>query len=170
MVEIDKLALLEALKQRLQAELERARNRARDAAEGATHEENRAEGDKDMRATEASYIARGHSGRAAELEEALARLSTLDVTASRGGSRGGRTRVVTSAVVEVAHEGKRLFYFLVPAAGGERITFAGAEVQTITPSSPLGAAVMGLTEGDQAELPARGPGQRERIYSILKVH
>ena len=165
MVELDKRLILEALKERLQAELERVRQRARDAADGATHEENRAEGDKDMRSTEASYIARGHSERAVALEEALARLSMLDVKASKRGSK-----IETSALVEVSHEGKRLFYFLVPAAGGERIQFSGAEIQTITPSSPLGAAVLGLVEGDEAELPARGPGKRERFYEIIKVH
>ena len=45
--------------------------RAVDAAEGATHEENRAEGDKDMRSTEASYVARGHAERTVQLEQAL---------------------------------------------------------------------------------------------------
>ena len=55
---IDKTQLLALLVERLTAELARVRGQAQREAEAATHEEARAEGDKDMRATEASYIAR----------------------------------------------------------------------------------------------------------------
>src|ERR1041384_258240 len=79
MPDLDKKELWEALKARLESELAKAQKRARDAAEGATHEENRAEGDKDMRATEASYVARGQAGRASEMQEALVRVGTLEL-------------------------------------------------------------------------------------------
>ncbi len=164
MSEFDKQELLTALKARLLGELERVRNRAREAADGATHEENRAEGDKDMRATEASYIARGHAERAAALEAALARLSSLSAKPLKPGAR-----IETPALVELSHDGRSLHYFLVPAAGGERLVVSGAEIQTITPTSPLGAVLLGLVEGDEAELPARGAGPGERRYEVLKV-
>jgi len=164
MSDIDKKALLEALKQRLETELARATKRAKDAAEGATHEENRAEGDKDMRATEASYVARGQAGRASEIEESLVRVGALELIAFKPGAR-----IAISALIEVMHDDKRLHYFLVPAAGGERLSQAGVEVQTITPQSPLGRALLGLTEGEEAELPARQPGEAARVYEIVKV-
>jgi transcription elongation GreA/GreB family factor len=164
MAEIDKKLLLEALKAQLQAELERAQKRARDAAEGATHEENRAEGDKDMRATEASYVARGQAGRATEMEEALLRVSALELLKFDTGSR-----IAISALVEVLHDDKVLHYFLVPAAGGERVRVAGSEVQTITPQSPVGRALLGATEGEEVELPPRQAGEPPRIYEIVKV-
>ncbi|HKY34421.1 MAG TPA: hypothetical protein VJN18_00665 [Polyangiaceae bacterium] len=164
MPEIDKLALLEALKQRLEAELQRAHKRAKDAVDGATHEENRSEGDKDMRATEASYVARGHSERVAEMEQALARLSTLELLHFEPGAR-----IAMSALVELEHRGRRLHYFLVPSAGGERLPSAGVEIQALTTQSPLGAVLLGLTEGDEAELPARGPGEPARVYAIIGV-
>lgn len=165
MPEIDKHALLESLKQRLTLELERAYKRAKDAAEGATHEENRAEGDKDMRATEASYVARGISGRVSEMEEALARLNALELL-----NFGAGSRIAVSALVELEHAGRRLHYFLLPSAGGERLQQGDLEVQALTTQSPLGKALLGLGEGDEAELPARGPGERERVYEVLRVY
>jgi transcription elongation GreA/GreB family factor len=164
MPDIDKKALLQGLKTRLEAELSRAQKRARDAADGATHEENRAEGDKDMRATEASYVARGQAGRASEMEEALLRVSALELLSFAPGAR-----IAMSALVELDQDGKQLHYFLVPAAGGERLQQDGVEVQTLTTQSPLGRALLGLTEGDEAELPARQAGERARLYEIVKV-
>jgi transcription elongation GreA/GreB family factor len=164
MPEIDKKNVWQALKARLESELAKAQKRAREAAEGATHEENRAEGDKDMRATEASYVARGQAGRATEMEEALVRVSAMELLTFKPGAK-----IAMSALVELEHETKRVHYFLVPAAGGERVSVEGIEVQTITPQSPLGRALLGLTEGDEAELPARQPGERVRSYEIVQV-
>jgi transcription elongation GreA/GreB family factor len=163
MPDIDKRAVLEALKQRLEAELERAHKRAKDAAAGVTHEENRAEGDKDMRATEASYVARGISGRVVEMEEALLRVSAIELLSFEGGAR-----IAMSALVELAHNDRTFHYFLVPAAGGERVQLGGVEVQTLTTQSPLGRALLGLSEGDEAELPGR-PGEPARVYEIVSV-
>ena len=150
MPDLDKQALLQTLKTRLETELSRAQKRAKDAADGATHEENRAEGDKDMRATEASYVARGQAGRASEMEEAFLRVSALELLSFAPGAR-----IAISALVELEQDGKRLHYFLVPAAGGERLQQGGVAVQTLTTQSPLGRALLGLTEGDEAELPRR---------------
>jgi transcription elongation GreA/GreB family factor len=164
MAELDKKAVLAALKQKLETELERAQKRAKDAAAGATHEENRAEGDKDMRATEASYVARGQASRASEMEEALVRVSALELLDFKPGAR-----IAISALIDLEQDGKQLHYFLVPAAGGERLQVDGTEIQTLTPQSPLGRALLGLTEGDDAELPARQAGERARSYEIIKV-
>lgn len=164
MTEIDKRAVLQAFKTRLEEELERATKRARDAAEGATHEENRAEGDKDMRATEASYVARGQAGRVAEMEEAVMRLGALELLDFEAGAR-----IALSALVELEHNDKRLHYFLLPAAGGEKVRIFGLEIQGLTTQSPLGRVLLGLTEGDVAELPARGPGERSREYEVVSV-
>jgi transcription elongation GreA/GreB family factor len=164
MPDLDKKALWESLKSRLESELGKAQKRARDAAEGATHEENRAEGDKDMRATEASYVARGQAGRASEMQEAVVRVSALELLDFEPGAR-----IAISAVVELELDEKRLFYFLVPAGGGEKLLHGGLEVQTLTTQSPLGRALLGLHEGDDCELPARQPGEKARVYEVVKV-
>lgn len=164
MVELDKSLVLAALKERLEAELARAHKRAKDAADGATHEENRAEGDKDMRATEASYVARGQASRVAEMEEAVIRLAALELLSFEPGAR-----IALSALVELEHNDKRLHYFLLPAAGGEKVQVFGLEIQGLTTQSPLGRALLGLTEGDEAELPARAPGEAKRVYEVIRV-
>lgn len=158
---IDKRALLAGMKDQLARELERSTGRARDAASAATHEENRAEGDKDMRATEASYVARGHSERVLQLEQALAKLGAL---AARDFGPGAG--IESSALVELESGKRRSLYFLLPAAGGERMQFEGVEVQTLATTSPLGASLLGLSEGDEAEV---STPQGMRTYLITSV-
>lgn len=163
---VDKSQLLALLVERLTEELGKVKGRAQREAEGATHEEARAESDKDMRATEASYVARGLAERAVRLEQALVQLSRLTLLDCR---RAGT--IQASALVEVEHEGQRSLYFLVPAGGGEHLTLAGAaggaqRIQTLTPTSPLGRALLGLAVGDEAEVESpQGP----RTYEILDL-
>jgi transcription elongation GreA/GreB family factor len=163
MSDLDKKQLHALLKEHLELELDKAHRRAKEAAEGATHEENRAEGDKDMRATEASYVARGISGRVVEMEEALLRVSAIELLRFEAGAR-----IAMSAIVELLHNDRTFHYFLVPAAGGERLQLGGVEVQTLTTQSPLGRALLGLSEGDEAELPGR-PGEPARVYEVVSV-
>src|SRR5687767_15729466 len=109
MPDLDKNLVLAALKARLEAELEKAHKRAKEAADGATHEENRAEGDKDMRATEASYVARGIAGRVVEMEYAHLRVNALEIVNFPPGAR-----IAISALDELVHDERRFHYFLVP--------------------------------------------------------
>ena len=148
MMNIDKTALLQTLREQIQVELDRATRRAQDAAEAATHEENRPEGDKDMRATEASYVARGQAGRVRELEAALTKLEGVVVRDFAEGDA-----IAVSALVDLDHgKQRKTRVFLLPAGGGERLATAAGEVQTVAVSSPLGAALLGLVEGDEAEV------------------
>jgi transcription elongation GreA/GreB family factor len=161
MAHVDKREALAELRRVLQSELERGRGRAVDAAEAATHEDNRAEGDKDMRATESSYIARGHAERVRKIEEALLRLATMPVR-----DFGAHDLIQASALVELEYEGRRSHYLLVPAAGGEKLRVAEVQVQTLATSSPLGSALLGLSEGDDAEVTTP---QGTRSYEIVSV-
>jgi transcription elongation GreA/GreB family factor len=143
---MDKRALHEALRAQLAAELERATRHALDAADATTHEENRAESDKDMRSTEASYVARGQALRARELATALKRLEQMPLR-----DFGPGDRIEASALVVVEDDGRRATYFVVPAGGGQRL----GTVHTLATTSPLGAALLGLGAGDEAEVGAR---------------
>lgn len=156
-----KRALLQALIDQLAQEFERAKAQAQDAADGATHEDNRAEGDKDMRSTEASYIARGHAQRTAQLEQAITRLSHLELL-----DFDEATPIQTTALVTLRHGSQTTRYFLLPMAGGERVTVDGVAVQSLTPSSPLGGALVGLSEGDEAEVETP---QGTRVYEVVQV-
>ncbi|CAN5364274.1 elongation factor GreAB [soil metagenome] len=143
---IDKQALLEKLRAQISSEIERGTRAAKDAAAAATHEENKAEGDKDTRATEASYVARGQAERVRELESALVKLAAMPVKAF---STADRTSA--SAVVVVDDGKRKVTYFLVTAAGGIALEAGELRLQTLATTSPLGAALLGLGEGDEAE-------------------
>jgi transcription elongation GreA/GreB family factor len=144
---VDKQALLQAFGHAIEAELERAKERARDAAEGATHVENRAEGDKDMRATEASYVARGHSERVFQLEQELLRLNALEPRAFAPDEP-----IAPGALVCLEHDAKQAWYLLLPVAGGMRVSLGGQQFQALTSQSPLGSALLGLASEDEVEV------------------
>jgi len=161
---LDKRAILAALRAELTTELDRSTRRALEAAEAATHEENRPEGDKDMRSTEASYVARGQAERVRELEQSLAKLASMSVRAFEKGEP-----IAISAVVDVEHEAPKkstTTYFLVPAGGGVRLHLEGLDVLTLATTSPLGAALLGLSEGDDAEV---STPQGTKSHAVLRV-
>lgn len=158
-LELDKRAVLSVLVERLSSEVARAKAQALDAAEGATHEDNRAEGDKDMRSTEASYIARGHAQRTAQLEQALTRLNHLDVV-----DFDPSDEIQSTALVELEHNQRRNWYFLLPVAGGEQLVLNGVTIQSLTLSSPLGSALIGQSVGDEVELES---SQGVRVYEVV---
>jgi transcription elongation GreA/GreB family factor len=158
---IDKRALVAALLERIEKEKDLATRVAKDAADAATHEENRPENDKDMRSTEASYIARGQAERVRTLDHAVKLLASMEV---KDFADGGP--IAASALVDVASKGTRATYLLVPAAGGMRLEWDGAEVQTLAAASPLGKALLGLSEGDEAEIQTP---QGARVYEITRV-
>jgi transcription elongation GreA/GreB family factor len=155
----DKRALLEELRAKISAEIERGTRSAKDAAEAATHEENKAEGDKDMRSTEASYIARGQAERVRELDAALGKLAAMPLRAFADGDR-----VAASAIVEIDDGKKTATYFLVTAAGG--LSLGDGALATLATTSPLGAALLGLEAGDEAEVTT---AQGTKTYELVSV-
>lgn len=160
-MQLDKQALVKEICARLSEELGTMARIAQDAAAAATHEENKPENDKDMRSTEASYIARGQAERARELERSVALLSSITVR-----SFGAGEGIAATALVTLLHRGSKLVCFVLPAAGGQRVKASATEVQVVTPTSPLGAALMGLSEGDEAEV--RTP-QGTKVYEVVEV-
>lgn len=147
----DKRAVRDALVVAIRASLERTAHAARDAAEGATHEESRAEGDKDMRATEQSYVARGQAMRAEEIAEQLARLEASALRAYGEGDEIG-----PGALVRVLVDDAPRVFFVVPWGGGTELDVGGVAITVITPSSPVGRALVGRQRGDDFELAVRG--------------
>jgi transcription elongation GreA/GreB family factor len=148
-----KAELLEVLTATL-ASLERAHA---DTSAGATHAEAKPENDKDTRALEASYLARGQAMRIEELKlgrAALERMELPDLT--------GKT-VSLGALVEAEEDEDTLRFFVAPEGGGTRLK---GGVQVVTPRSPLGQALVGRREGDELELKLAG---KTRTLVIAKV-
>lgn len=159
---IDKLVLLEEIRARLEEERANLTRIALEAAAAVTHEDNKPENDKDMRSTEASYLARGQAERAREVERSLALLSTLYVRTFTPDDK-----IAATALVELVQGKSKMVCFVMPVAGGQRIRSGDTEVQVVTPTSPLGKALMGLAEGDEAEV---STPQGTKVYEIVSVY
>ena len=148
-----------ALKAELIAQLEESLASARaahaSAIEGSTHEEARAENDKDTRGLEQSYLARGQAQRVAELEAAVG-----DVTALALRTFTASSVVALSALVTTDDDRQ---FFIAPAGGG--CVLAGG-VQVVTPSSPLGRALLGKRIDDEVELQLPG---KLRTFAIVDL-
>ena len=154
-----KRALREELVARLASQLDAARHAHQSAIEGATHEQARAENDKDTRGLEQSYLARGHSARIADLEVAVTAVRALALRTLTADQP-----VALGALVVVGEEGRRLSCFVASHGGGE--TLAGGTVQVVTPRSPLGVALFGKQPGDVVELRLAG---RQRELEIVGI-
>jgi transcription elongation GreA/GreB family factor len=158
---IDKLEALQALTVQLEGELDAARVAQRQTQAGATHEESKPENDKDTRALEASYLARGQAQRVVELEEALTKVNSL-------GPRefAPDTPVALGAIVQLQDEDAAVWYLLAPAGGGVRLQLGTTSVTVVTPESPVGKALLGRRAGDDIDI--RTP-QGLREYSVSTV-
>lgn len=154
-----KSALKQELVRLLQADLETLERAQRAALEGATHEEAKPENDKDTRALEQSYLARGQTMRITELQTGLAQVQAMPVRDFESGDPAALGALVT---IE-DDEGSRVL-FIAPAGGGSRL--GGGAVQVTTPRSPLGRALLGKTEGDDIELRIDG---KERLFSLVEL-
>lgn len=143
----------------LQAELAHAEAAYKKTREGATHEEAKPENDKDTRALEQSYLARGQATRVEDLRTAIADVEAMQI------KDGPEDRPAALGVVlEVEDEDeKRTTYFMTPHGGGTKL--AGG-VHVITPKAPLGRAFLGKREGDEAEVIVAGKSRSLTIVSI----
>ncbi len=147
-----KTALQRALEQTL-ANLNAAHA---DTREAATHEEAKPENDKDTRALEQSYLARGQAARIAALQSGLAAVATMSIAPTRVARAG-------ALITTEDDEGQVARWFLAPDGGGLRLP---GEVLVVTPVSPVGAALSGRSAGDELELALRG---RRRTLSVTAV-
>ena len=158
---VDKAQLAATLRMRLSNEIANMTRLAVESAEAASHEENKPENDKDMRSTEASYLAKGQADRVKSLERALAMLTSMPIRNFASGEA-----IQASALVDVKGAQGLRTYFVVPGPGGERLTCDGKEIQTLATTSPLGRAILGLAEGEEAEVTTP---QGVQIHEIVAV-
>jgi transcription elongation GreA/GreB family factor len=147
-----KADLKRELLEQLEAQLVTARAAHAAATEGAISDESRPENDKDTRGLEQSYLARGHAQRVADLETAVATIASLPTAAM--------TTVGVGALVTIA-EGDRTRVIYVAGFGGG-LVLAG-DVTVVTPTAPMGRALLGKRVDDEAEL-----GQRAFVITALE--
>jgi Transcription elongation factor, GreA/GreB, C-term len=143
----DKAEILRLLRERVSADLATMSAAQRMVVDGATHEENRPENDKDTRALEQSYLARGQAQRVVELQDAVNKLKALELRAFTPISAIG-----LSALVAVDDGRELVHYFIAPAGGGVKVELAGIEVRVVTPQAPIARALLGKRQGDDLDV------------------
>jgi len=160
---IDKEEALRLLRELVADDLARASDAQRETQRGATHEEAKPENDKDTRALEATYLARGLAERVAALENAVAALAGLKLRAF-----GADTPLALGAIATLAGEhGPAAHYFLVPAAGGLKLTVGATLITTVTTEAPLGRALLGAYEGDEVSVQTPQGARSLEIERVL---
>jgi transcription elongation GreA/GreB family factor len=158
---IDKARAFEQLEAQLREQLEAAMASHRLTHDGVTHEESRPENDKDTRALEASYLARGQAQRVAELSGALGRVTSIELRAF-----APQDPVSLGCLVEIEDDDGSDWYFVAPAGGGLRLVVDEISLTVVTPDSPVGRALVGRRVGDDVDI--KTP-QGARECSVVRV-
>jgi transcription elongation GreA/GreB family factor len=164
---MDKEFLLEQLVARLRRSAtvasEAGAAAAVEARDGATPAERR----EDARtALEFGALARGQALRAHRTGEEIEALAQFRPAPLPPGARVG-----LGAVVEIEDEsdgGSGRTFFLAPAGAGVELSGPGGDgvLSVVTPTSPVGRAVMGRRAGDEIEVVVQG---RTRAWTITYV-
>jgi transcription elongation GreA/GreB family factor len=151
---MDKGFLIEQLAQQLRETARTARiameGANTEAREGATAAERR----EDSRvAQENSGLARGHRAR---LERANTELAMLD--RFRPPRFSAKSPIAVGAIVEVEDGAEGRTLFLAPVGAGLELTGPGGDgfLSVVTPTSPIGRAVMGRRVGETVEVMVNG--------------
>lgn len=158
---IKKSDLIAAFCDKIQTDLDQMKAAAFAAHEAAIDPESKAEDQYDTRGLEASYLAEAQAKRVGELQEVLLLFKNMQLK-----EFSNQDAVALTTLVEVESSGKKSLLFILPKGGGQFILFASKSVQIITPSSPLGEALLGRKAGDVFEV-ENAQGSRE--YEILSL-
>lgn len=163
---MEKHAVYKAITLSLLRRFETAKWAAKQAHDAATNEESVAENKYDTFGLEASYLAHGQSQRVLECENdwrAFEKKGLVDVQEGDPISLWALVEV-SLFMKDQSHIIK--WFFVSPCAGGLTIEQAGQSVFLVTPSSPVGQALLGKVEGDDVSLRQNG---QQIVYEITSV-
>jgi len=158
---MNKRVLIRKIIARLTEELEVYFRAAQASRAEATHEQSRAENKYDTRGLEASYLARGQSKQAAEIQAAIAAFEKLDTR-----KFGAGDPIDVGAFVELEFDGEKTAYFIGPRAGGTEVLHDKRGVLVITAQSPLGEQLLGRKQGDILKLNLAGAQNQYRVTVV----
>jgi len=158
---VNKNNLIKKIIAQLVRELALYHKAARASHAEATHEQSKAESKYDTRGLEASYLARGQSRQAAEIELAIEQFQSLSAR-----KFGPKDVIDLSALIELEGKKERSFYFIGPRAGGTEILHEKKEVLVITPQSPLGQQLVGKKQGDRLQIEIGGLRNDYRVIAV----
>jgi len=158
---LSKQAILDAVRGRIAADLASLMQSQRQTQAGAVHAESRQEDDKDTRAIEASYLARGLAERVEHL-----RLAATALGALRPRPCSPEDEIEVGALVTLASTTGQSHYIILPIAGGLRVQIDGIEVTCVTPTAPLGRALIGSMLDEEVEVESPHGLQRYEIVAV----
>jgi transcription elongation GreA/GreB family factor len=159
---MDKARLHQTIITALEVVLDTSKKAAIQAHETATNGETVAENKYDTFGLEASYLAAGQSKRVSECEENIRLFKLLEVQDFKPESL---IRPVALVVLEDAQNNVK-YIFLSPVSGGLKVSFNQLEVTLVTPSAPLGKALMGQGVGDDITVLME---HEKQSYVVLKI-
>ncbi len=143
-----KKALLQKIVSQLELVHQNAIEAANRAHSSATDKENIAENKYDTLGLEAAYLAEGQARRVLECEAELNEFKRLLLVDD---ARHDEVKVGSFIYLEDDH-GQGRYLFLGASAGGLKVNFENKLIMIITPESPLGKALLGLSVDDEVQL------------------
>jgi transcription elongation GreA/GreB family factor len=163
LLSLDKKLLFAELTRRIADEFETLVAAQKATHEGATHEEARPENDKDTRALEQSYLARGQAKRVIDLQAELDQLRALSLR-----TYDAHTPIGLGALVTLEDEEEKLqLRLLSPAGAGEKLETDKGVVLVVTGRSPLGQSLLGGLTGDDVEVKSPNGPRWLRIVEVV---
>ena len=159
---MNKNLLVKTICETIELDLQVIKDAALAAHKAATDPENKAENAYDTRGLEASYLAGAQAKRAAELEEVLYHCRNTVPQ-----DFGATDAIAPTALVEIDMGLKTSWVFILVKGAGMNVPFDGKNIQTITPTSPLGEGLLGLKKGDTAEVEQGGRVREFKIVSVI---
>lgn len=141
---MDKQKLLNVLVKDLKSNLDSLVQAAFVAKEAATSEESKAENKYDTRGLEASYLAGAQAKRAEDFKETIYKLQQLNLRIFQEADPVALTALIKVIIDEAAEK----YFFLLPSAGGQKISHEGNIYHVITPESPVGKLFLGKKIND----------------------
>ncbi len=158
----DKKRVLDAVLERMHESWSQMIGAAQRTREGATHAEAKPENEKDTRALEQSYLARGQAARAQEMTEQMHVLRFMPLRIY-----GAEDPIGAGALILLeGDDHTQRCLFLSPHGGGTEVQVDGVDILVVTPVSTMGRGVLGRTLGDDVELRVRN---KVRSYIIASV-
>lgn len=165
-----KAEIIEAFIAKFEAEVATLSASAKAAHEAATHEESKAEDAHDTRGVEASYLAGAQNARIAELKSVILEYKSLHADAIRPSRTVAAGALVTvQPLVDADSEkpkGPALHALVAVRGGGTTVEVDGRTISIFTPTSPIGEAILGGSEGEVVEIESKGGNRAYRIESV----
>lgn len=144
---LNKQLLLLKFIDQLTIDLQTAKAAADSTKDAATNEESKPENQYDTRALEASYLAGAQAHRVREIEAQILVFRQTEIL-----QYNSTTPIGPTALIQIKSEKLESTVFMMSQAGGLTVQFDNKRIQVITPGSPLGEALVGLCQGEIAQV------------------